>query len=76
MTGTFFHIQRVETIVNDTVEISTNPTTAIEEISQIIQDLMNVAGDIEEMAKDIYRTSTTEYRENIEWKKGEVWKKC
>ena len=46
-------VVQVTTIVNDTVEISTNQTTAIEEVSQTIQDLMNVAVEIEEMAKEI-----------------------
>ena len=46
-------VEQVANIVEDTVQISTSQTTAIEGISQAIQDLTNVAEEIEEMAKKI-----------------------
>ena len=46
-------VENVAGIIDNTVQISTNQTTVIEEISQAIQYLTNGAEEIEEMAKKI-----------------------
>lgn len=46
-------VDQVEKIVSQTVEISKNQSTSIEEIAQNINKLTEVADDIEEMAKEI-----------------------
>ncbi len=46
-------VKNVANIVEDTVQISTNQTTAIEEISQAIEQLTDGAAEIEELAKKI-----------------------
>lgn len=46
-------VEQVASIVVDTVSISTNQTTAIEEISQTIQHLTDVAANIEDLAREL-----------------------
>lgn len=46
-------VELVASIVNESVDISTNQTTAVEEISQNIYHLTDAAEEIEEMAKEI-----------------------